>query len=204
MEKNIFLFVISILLTILGCKEFSTEPEPTPAASWSIITLAPGEDTVHTSKKRAWSSDIYSSDVVLLSIEARIGWHSLAGGAWIMEILINDKPVTGELLVNKPITFTYADGRIFNYYSGGAELELPPYWILFYSHDYESNNTLESKYQVLEGQSCLYIFDITSLVEYGQENTVELINRGERVSDILDQPIPLVFRQVKLIKKTKV
>ena len=196
--------IVALIAAALACSSVATHrSRPTPAATWSVLSLAPGEGILYTGEKRDWSFEISSSDIVLLSLEARIGWHILAGNAPVMEILVNDKPVTGELLVNKPITFTYADGRSFTYYDRGAEAESPPYWLLFYSPDYESNNILGSNYQVLEGQACLYVFDITSLVEYGEANEVRLINRGERVRDVLDQPIPLVFRQVKLIKKSK-
>ncbi len=206
LSKQVKLLWAIVVLTVatLACNSVIIhEPHPTPTAAWSILPLASGESTLYIGEEMEWSFDVPSSEVVLLSLEAHVVWPGLAGGDPVMEILVNDKTVPSELLVNKAITFTCADGRSFPYHRG-AELESPPYWVLFYSPDYESNNTFGSNYQVLEGQACLYIFDITSLVEYGQTNKVVLINRGERVHDILDldQPITIAFRQVKLIKKS--
>ncbi len=187
----------------LACSPLAIHrPDPTPVAVWSSLSLASREDILDVGEKREWNFDISSGEMVLLSLEAHIGWYRLAGSAPVMDLLVNDKPVTGKSLVNKPITFTYADARSFSYYQG-SKPELPPYWVLSYSPDYESNNMPGSNYQVLEGQACLYIFDITGLVDYGQSNKVVLINRGERARDEVDQSIPLVFRQVKLLTRSK-
>jgi hypothetical protein len=166
---------------------------------WSILPLALQEDTLYTGEQRAWSFDIPSEGTILLSLEARIAWDKLAGSAHILELTVNGTPVTSEMLINKPITCTYADGRSYDYYKP-IKLGSPSYWMLFYSPDYESNNVRGSKYQVLEGQAYLYMFDITKLVRQGQVNRIIASNQGEPVRDIWNKPIPLTLRQVKLLE----
>jgi hypothetical protein len=196
-------FSIAILaaVTSLACTlatPFSSST--TSTSTWSILSLTSREDVLYTGEQRLLSFQASNAhDLVLLSLEARIDWHQLAGSAGIMELLVNGAPVTSEFLINKPITFTYADGRSFSYY---RKLESDPdtsYWLLSYSPDYESNNVPGSGYQVLEGQAYLYIFDITELVNPGQVNTITLINQGEEVRDYWDKPVPLAFRQVRLL-----
>jgi hypothetical protein len=153
-------------------------------------------------EQRVWSFDAAPESIVLLSLEARIAWENLAGSAQILELNINEAPVTDEALINKPIMLTYVDGRSWSYYSPAGP-GLPPYWMLFYSPDYESNNVRGSKYQVLEGQAYLYMFDISPLILVGQVNQVTLRNRGELFRDAQNQPIPLAVRQVKLLKQSR-
>jgi len=117
-----------------------------------------------------------------------------------MEVLVNQKPVTADLLVNKPLTYTYADGRRFPYYTGIISSAESLYWALTYSPDYESNNVPGSNYQVLEGQTTLYVFDITRLLQPRQANTITLANRGAAVSEVVKRPVSLIFRQVKLLE----
>jgi hypothetical protein len=169
---------------------------------WSNIPLSIQADTLYTSEQRTWNFDAPPHGTVLLSIEARIGWYQLAGAYPLMELRVNDRPVTADMLINKPITFTLADGRSFSYYLRQTP-DSDLYWDVFYSPDFESNNVADSQYRVLEGQAYLYTFDITPLLRHGQTNTIILINRSERLQEIEPGPIPLVFRQAKLMIRSR-
>lgn len=162
------------------------------------------QDVLYLGEQRIWSFDASSEDIILLSMEARIDWHKLAGSANILELTVNEKPVTSELLVNKPITYTFADGRRYVYYKPVYEGGDFYCWEVFYSPDYESNNVWGSRYQVLEGQAYLYIFDITHLVWPSQLNKIILSTRGEHIQHTNNRVVPLTIRQVKLLKNREI
>lgn len=163
------------------------------------MVLSLEEGALDAGEEKTWSVDVWPGTPVLLSLEARIGWHKLAGSAAIMELEVNGVPVADEMLINKPDTFTYADGREFAYY--GKEPGAHSCWTLFYSPDFESSNKPGSGYQVLDGQAYVYVFDITQLVQPERANTITLANRGEPVRDKLRQAVPLVFRRVRLLRE---
>ena len=169
---------------------------------WSYVPLAIEADMLYTSEQRTWNFDPPAHSTVLFSIEARIDWPQVAGGCALMNLIVNDRPVVETMLINKPPTFTYPDGRSYNYYydQGHGYGHL---WILFYSPDFEANNVAGSSYQVLEGQAYLYTFDISPLLKHGQPNTVTLINQSEHYCESEPTPIPLVFRQAKLMIRSQ-
>jgi len=186
----------------------STSPLPTPTPSmykWSIVPLALEEEILHVDEQQTRNFDVSSADkTILLSFEAHVDWHKLGGDARIFGININEKPVTGEFLINKPLNFTYADGRSSSYYAliDNSISEGP--WSLFYSPDYISNNLPGSNYQVVEGQAYLFIFDITELVLRNEVNTIELINFGANLQEQLGRTVSLSVRQVRLLKKSNI
>ncbi len=162
----------------------------------SVIPLNLPENKLAVGEQKSWNFKAPANGTILLSLEARIDWEKLAGSAFIMELTVNDVPITGERLINKPFKVTFADGQKGVYYGKSPT----PYWMLFYSPSYEANSEIGSGYRVLEGQACLYIFDLTSLVKPGQVNKITLYHRGEYLRDILNRPIPLNFRQVKILQ----
>ena len=166
---------------------------------WSRTPLA-AQDTLYPGEQRVWSFDASSEGITFLSLETHIDWDKLAGSANLLELTVNGSPITGEMLVNKPITFNFADGQSQAYYRLRDESTAQFLWTVFYSPDYESNNVPGSGYYVLEGQACFYIFDITQLVQSGQVNKITLSNRGEPERQVTKRPIPLVLRQAKLLK----
>ncbi len=180
---------------------------PTPAAApvthgsakWSITPLT-AQDILYQGEQRVWSFDASSEGITLLSMEAHIDWSNLAGAANLLELTVNENPIIGEMLINKPGVYNYADGQSEAYYRLRGESTSQFLWTVFYSPDYESNNVRGSGYQVLEGQACLYLFDITQLVQPGQGNKITLSNRGEPEQRVTKRPIPLMLRQIKLLK----
>lgn len=197
----IFLLALAILGVVLSaCTTTSTTAS---TSAWSIRPLAAEESKLSPNEFKTWTVDVPSRNTVLLSVEAHIAWDQLAGSAPIMEVLINDAPVTAEFLINKPLTYTYADGRRFLYYAGTDYSPQSLYWVLAYSPDYDSSNVSGSTYQVLEGHATLYIFDITRLLRLGQANTITLANHGAIVQEKVKRPVPLVFRQVKLLENSQ-
>ncbi len=178
-------------------------PAPAPAADqeteiWSSLPLAVQEELIAVGAEHGWHVEIPAASRVLLSLESRIPWERLAGSANILEISVNDAPVTRAALINKPPIYNFADGRAFDYYralptgSGAA-------WEVFYSPDYKSNNLPGSGYQVLEGQAYLYLFDITPLIQRQRENSLRIRNRGEHVREQVGKPVVLAVRQVKVV-----
>lgn len=174
---------------------------PAPAGEWLISPLNLDEAVLSVGEEKRWEFEAPMESLILLSLEAHIDWEKLAGGAYIMELVINSAPITGDLLINKPINFTIADGRTNIYYKKAEPNARFLSWAVFYSPDYEANNVPGSGYQVLDGQACLYVFDITSLVKPGRVNEIILSNHGELPQAELHRPIPLKFRQVKLLQK---
>jgi hypothetical protein len=170
-----------------------------PAISTETSFTETVDDVLYTGEQQAWDFAATSQDTVLLSFEARIDWHQLAGGTPVLEITVNDKPITGEFLVNKPMTFTYADGRRIPYYDLNVTANPEPYWNVFYSPDFVSNNVPGSGYQVLEGQAYLYVFDISDLVRQDQTNKITLRNWGQHAQQVTKRPITLVIRRMKLL-----
>jgi hypothetical protein len=69
---------------------------------------------------------------------------------------------------------------------------------LFYSPDFEANNSANSGYQVKEGQAYLYQFDISALVDSRKLNTLQIANRGQLASQELGHELQIQLRQVNL------
>lgn len=168
-----------------------------------ILELALQEQSLESGQQASWTISMPAAKSVLLFIEARVDWPSLAGLAYLMEISVNDLPLTEGLLLNKPPTFTFADGRTYRYYGYIEEYSANsmPFWGVFYSPDYESNDlpssVISSGYSVNEGSAYTYLFDITTLIST-EQTQITLLNRGEQYTEALNQPIILMYRQLKL------
>ncbi len=198
-KRAVLLMSVCVLLIAVTTTSLAGNNEA--RRKWSIQPLALQVEKILTGKQRSWTFKATGHDTVLLAIEARLDWPRLAGSFQAMQLEVNHMPVTADFLINKPAAFTYPDGRTYNYYQLPTPDVSTPGWMLQYSPDFESNNVAGPSYQVLEGQAYLYIFDITPLVRSGKMTTLTLTNRSEVAAAILGQPIPLAFRQVKLLMR---
>lgn len=145
-----------------------------------------------------WTFTGPSANKVVLHLEAHVKWSQLAGSACIMDLKVNGLAIPKNALVNKPMQFTFADGRSSNYY-GELPEEREVWWQVFYSPEFGDNDSGTSGYAVLEKMSCVYEFDITALVKPGQTYKITLRNRGEKAHQKLGQSLPIMCRDVRLI-----
>lgn len=108
-----------------------------------------------------------------LQLEGRIVYSQPAGSNPTMEVLVNGKNVTSQLL-NKGQSFKYKDGRTFSYLSGAS-------WQLFYSPNFSANNSKAGGgYQVLTnpGQAYKYKWDVSSFSRDFVTVKVRIVNNG--------------------------
>jgi hypothetical protein len=130
----------------------------------SDISIAPGQ---------SWKGTIPASSK--LSLEGRIVYEKPAGANYVLELIVNGKPVISPL-VNKGQSFKYQDGRTFAYRSGNN-------WILFYSADLSANNsTAGGGYRVMTdpGEAYRYSWDISSLLNGSSQMDVEIKNVSDK------------------------
>lgn len=130
-----------------------------------------------------------------LELFGRIDYQKAGGGQWLMEISVNDYPITSAL-INKGMSFRYADGRVFPYFSSGGGSGQTSFkdgrpfiyyktqgsaWMLFYVPNFDTDNTsVGDGYQVLTdpGQAHRYVWNISSLVGNADTMTVKIRNNG--------------------------
>lgn len=155
--------------------------------------LAPGEQVT-------WMFKTQAVEAVWLWLEARVDWHRLAGATMALEIRVNDVPLEAGRLINKSLTYTLADGRS-NTYCCRPAADTSVAWVLFYSPNFADNDLPGSGYQVLEGQSYRYVFDITGLATTGQANTITLVSWTQAASKKLEKTVRVIYRGVRVLAR---
>lgn len=161
------------------------------------LPLFEGTTSIPDGEAREWTFASPRASNVVLHLEAHIKWSQLAGDAGIMDLKVNGLAIPKSALVNKPLQFTYADGRL-NCYHEISE-EGAGRWHVFYSPEFGDNDSGASGYAVREKMSCIYEFDITALLRPGGINKITLRNAGERARQLLGKPLPIMCRDVRLI-----
>lgn len=121
-----------------------------------------------------------SSGPIYLSFAGRLNWSSTAGNSNVLEILVNGVPVTANMKT-WPTSYYYSNqGWSEPYYDnrGSSWGQSTSLWGLFWSPDFSSNNNWSNSYYVSHGAAYSYDFDITSLINLGQSNTITINNQG--------------------------
>src|SRR3989344_3756403 len=142
------------------------------AVSFSIVVKADNSE-INLSPGQSWKGTIPAASK--LSLEGRIVYARPAGANYLLELNINGKPVTSQL-VNKGQSFKYQDGRTFAYKSGND-------WMLFYSADMSANNSAAGGgYQVMTdpGQAYRYSWDVSALSRGSGQMDVEIKNVSDK------------------------
>lgn len=166
----------------------------------STETLASGLNLTNGSSV-TWNVAMPSSGTIRLSFDGRIDYSGTAGNSTLFEILVNGTPVTATNLFNKSSVYTYVNrGGSENYYDlrGGAWGQAASYWGLFWSPDFVSNNTSSNYYYVQGGNAYAFVMTITGLVNHGQVNTIQMINRGGWVQSATGHSPTIALRDVKV------
>ena len=137
-------------LFLLGLTLLAAAAVPASAQTPDRIVLQPGEE---------WSGRLQLDGT--LAIEARLLWENPAGANYVLEVVVNGRPVTDPVL-NKMSPMRYADGRNYPYRQPNAAR-----WLLFYSHDYAANNgPAGGGYEVRTdpGQAYRYVWNVAPML----------------------------------------
>lgn len=122
-----------------------------------------------------------------LRLRARIEYPSLAGGAYLLKVTNQGKPL-GPLL-NKDLQFTYSDGRSFSYQNSDGTYKV------FYSPDFRQNSLGQSPYRLTTSPGDAYLYEwlvpgtgqVEVLIEHAHSH------QGEEIS----QPLILEILSVE-------
>jgi hypothetical protein len=166
----------------------------------STETLATGLNLTNGSSV-TWNVSMPSSGTIRLSFDGRIDYPSTAGNSTILEVLVNGTPVTAAHLFNKDTLYTYVNrGGTENYYAlrGAGWGQAAKYWGLFWSPDFVSNNTSSDYYYVQGAKAYAFVMNVSGLINYGQVNTIQLINRGGWVQSATGNSPTIALRDVKV------
>ncbi|HEX2077206.1 MAG TPA: hypothetical protein VHG08_05840 [Longimicrobium sp.] len=195
--------LLALSAGLTACAEaggpLAPEPEqPRLLLANSSETLATGLNLSNGSSV-SWNVSMPASGTIRLSLDARINWSSTAGNSTIFEIKVNGTPVTATHLYNKSSSYTYPNrGGTESYYAnrGSAWGQATSYWGLFWSPDFTANNTSSDYYYVQGGNAYTFVFTISGLVNYGQVNTIQLVNQGGWVQTATGNSPTIVLRDV--------
>jgi hypothetical protein len=174
---------------------------PRLLAAGSTETLATGLNLTNGSSV-SWNVAMPSYGTIRLSFDARINYASTAGNSTIFDIKVNGVKVTSAQLYNKSATYTYPNrsNQSEGYYAnrGASWGQADNYWGLFWSPNFSANNTSSNTYYVQGGNAYTYVLTISGLVNYGQVNTVEMVNQGAWVQAATGTSPTIVLQNVKV------
>jgi hypothetical protein len=197
--------LLGLAAVLTACADAGTPLVPTPDAPRLLVyggteTLASGLNLTNGSST-TWNVSMPSSGTIRLSFDGRINYGSTAGNSTIFEIKVNGTPVTSSHLYNKGANYTYPNrGQTEAYYAnrGSAWGQATSYWGLFWSPNFSANNTSSNTYYVQGGNAYTYELTISGLVNYGQVNTIEVVNRGAWVQTATGNSPTIVLQNVKV------
>lgn len=198
--------MLGLAAALTACSDAGTPLVPVPDTAPSLLvyggteTLASGLNLTNGSSV-TWNVSMPSSGIIRLSFDGRINYPSTAGNSTILELKVNGTPVTASLIHNKGSTYTYPNrGQTENYYDnrGSAWGQSAPYWGLFWSPNFSANHSSSNNYYVSGGNAYTYVLTISGLVNYGQVNTIEMVNRGAWVQTATGNSPTIVLQNVKV------
>lgn len=199
--------VVALAAGLTACSDASSPVAPRaplpPRAllAGSTETLATGLNLSNGSSA-SWNVSMPSSGTIRLSFDARIDYGSNIGNSTIFEIKVNGTPVTASLLYNKGSTYTYPNrsNQTESYYAnrGSGWGQSTSYWGLFWSPNFSANNTSSNSYYVQGGNAYTYVLTISGLVNYGQVNTIQMVNQGAWVQSATGISPTIVLQNVKV------
>jgi|GEM_PF-5938329 len=199
--------VLALAAGLAACSDASSPVAPlAPApprllAAGSTETLATGLN-LNNGSSVTWNVSMPASGTIRLSFDARINNASTSGNSTLFEIKVNGTPVTASLLYNKGSTYTYPNrGNLTeSYYAnrGASWGQSTNYWGLFWSPNFSDNNTSSNRYYVQGGNAYTYVLTISGLVNYGQVNTIQMVNQGAWVQSATGLSPTVVLQNVKV------
>lgn len=198
--------LLGLAAGLTACADASTPLVPVPDVPASLLvyggteTLASGLN-LNNGSSATWNVSMPSSGTIRLSFDGRINYGSTAGNSTIFDIKVNGVKVTSAHLFNKGVTYTYPNrGQTERYYAnrGSSWGQADSLWGLFWSPNFSANNTSSNTYYVQGGQAYNYVFTISGLVNYGQVNTIEVVNRGAWVQTATGISPTIVLQNVKV------
>ncbi|HYR11240.1 MAG TPA: hypothetical protein VEQ60_25895 [Longimicrobium sp.] len=200
-------FLIGLAAGLTACSDGSAPLVPTPQTPPRLLvyggteTLASGLNLTNGSSV-TWNVSMPSSGTIRLSFDGRINYGSTAGNSTILQLKVNGTPVTANLLFNKDSIYTYPNrGNLKeNYFAnrGAGWGQADRYWGLFWSPNFTANNSSSNQYYVSGGKAYNYVLTITGLVNYGQVNTIEMVNQGAWVQSATGNSPTIVLQNVKV------
>ena len=199
--------VLALAAGLTACSDASSPVATLTPGDQPRLLVAGGTETLasglnlNNGSSVSWNVSMPSSGTIRLSFDARINYGSTAGNSTILELKVNGTPVTASLLYNKGSTYTYPNrGGTENYYDnrGSAWGQSTPYWGLFWSPNFSANNTSSNTYYVQGGNAYTYVLTISGLVNYGQVNTIEMVNQGAWVQAATGNSPTIVLQNVKV------
>jgi hypothetical protein len=196
--------LLGLAAVLAACSDAGAPLVPAPDVPHLLVsggtdTLATGLNLTNGSSV-TWNVSMPSSGTIRLSFDGRINFGSTAGNGTILELKVNGTPVTASLLYNKGANYTYGYGGTEAYYAnrGSAWGQSTSYWGLFYSPNFSDNNTSGNSYYVQGGNAYTYVLTINGLVNYGQVNTIQMVNRGAWVQTATGHSPTIVLQNVKV------
>ncbi|HEX2206335.1 MAG TPA: hypothetical protein VHG93_01530 [Longimicrobium sp.] len=199
--------LLGLAAGLTACADASAPLVPVPEGPPRLLvyggteTLATGLN-LNNGSSVTWNVSMPSSGTIRLSFDGRINYGSTAGNSTLFEIKVNGTPVTDVHLYNKGATYTYPNrgNQSEGYYANrGAPWGQPvKYWGLFWSPNFSANNTSSNTYYVQGGNAYTYVLTISGLVNYGQVNTIEMVNRGAWVQSATGISPTIVLQNVKV------
>jgi hypothetical protein len=197
--------LLGLAVGLTACEDVSTPLVPVPDAPRLLLansteTLASGLN-LNNGSSVTWNVSMPSSGTIRLSFDGRINYASTAGNSTLLELKVNGTPVTASLLYNKGATYTYPNrSQTESYYAnrGSGWGQSTSYWGLFWSPNFSANNTSSNTYYVQGGNAYSYVLTISGLVNYGQVNTIEMVNQGAWVQSATGTSPTIVLQNVKV------
>ncbi|HEX8697009.1 MAG TPA: hypothetical protein VF746_31615 [Longimicrobium sp.] len=199
--------VLALAVGLTACSDASSpvatltpDARPRLLVAGSTETLATGLNLTNGSSV-TWNVSMPSSGTIRLSFDARINYGSTAGNSTIFEIKVNGAKVTDAHLYNKGATYYYPNRSQTEYYytnRGASWGQADNYWGLFWSPNFSANNSSSNPYYVQGGNAYTYVLTISGLVNYGQVNTIEMVNRGAWVQAATGNSPTIVLQNVKV------
>jgi hypothetical protein len=199
--------LLGLAAGLAACADAGTPLVPVPEVPPSLLvyggteTLASGLN-LNNGSSVTWNVSMPSSSTIRLSFDGRINYGSTAGNSTILQLKVNGTPVTATLLYNKSSTYTYPNrgNQQESYFAnrGASWGQADNYWGLFWSPNFSANNSSSNSYYVSGGQAYNYVFTISGLVNYGQVNTIEMVNQGAWVQSATGTSPTIVLQNVKV------
>ncbi len=198
--------LLGLAAVLTACGDADTPLVPIPEGPPRLLvyggteTLASGLN-LNNGSSVTWNVSMPSSGTIRLSFDGRINYGATAGNSTILELKVNGTPVTASLLYNKGTSYTYPNrGGTESYYTNrlSAWGQTDNYWGLFWSPNFSANNTSSNYYYVQGGQAYTYVFTISGMVNYGQVNTIQMVNQGGWVQAAGGPSPTIVLQNVKV------
>lgn len=198
-SRMLLLVSVAIMIgTGMSCKIGNITLGSSTTDRWSVTSLEIDEFPVPEGQIREWTFSLPRTNAALLSLEARIDARRPAGSLPILGITLNDTPIPGKALINKPDTYTVAGRGGYPYYQVDSRRQSGT-WAVFLSPDYDTHNLPGPRYAVDEGDAYSYIFDVSKIVRRDTVNVLRIINHHDVSSPRRGDPMHLVIRHMKVM-----